>query len=250
MKVTSDKRERLDKLMVDLNLAPSRARARALILAGRVRVDSRVADKAGAVVKPGSRVELLEGAEYVSRGGEKLEHAVRHFNLVIQDKVALDVGASTGGFTECLLRHGARKVYAVDVGYGQLAWQLRTDPRVVVMERTNARTLAPSLFQERPQLATVDVSFISLALVLPPVAHVLADRGEIIALIKPQFEAGREKVGKGGVVRDPAVHAEVIDKIVALTEDIEFDSRGVIESPILGPAGNKEFLIYLIRRGS
>jgi 23S rRNA (cytidine1920-2'-O)/16S rRNA (cytidine1409-2'-O)-methyltransferase len=250
MRATSDKRERLDKLMVDLNLAPTRAKARALILAGRVRVDSHPADKAGEVVKPGSDVELVEGAEFVSRGGEKLECAVRYFNPVVQDKIAIDVGASTGGFTECLLRHGARKVYAVDVGYGQLAWQLRTDPRVVVMERVNARMLTPALFDERPQFATVDVSFISLSLILPALANVLTHDGEIIALIKPQFEAGREKVGKGGVVRDPAVHIEVIDRIAALAESLRFSSKGVIDSPILGPAGNKEFFMYLTRHNS
>jgi 23S rRNA (cytidine1920-2'-O)/16S rRNA (cytidine1409-2'-O)-methyltransferase len=242
-----NKKDRLDRLLVESKLAPTRARARALILGGRVRVDSQVADKAGALVKPGSTIEVLEQNEFVSRGGEKLEYAVQHFRPEIEGKVALDVGASTGGFTDCLLQHGARKVYAVDVGYGQLAWQLRNDSRVVVMERTNARNLAPEMFDEQPQFATIDVSFISLTLVLPPVAAVLSEDGEIFALIKPQFEAGRENVGKGGVVRDEAVHKQVIEKIASFALDMGLRSMGVVESPLLGPAGNKEFFIYLAK---
>ena len=243
----ADKKDRLDKLLVELNLVPTRAKARALILAGRVKVDSHVIDKAGTSVKPGSSIEVAEGSGFASRGGEKLEHAIGHFRAEIEDKVALDVGASTGGFTDCLLQHGARKVYAVDVGYGQLAWALRTDPRVIVMDRTNARALTPEMFEERPQLASIDVAFISLTLVLPAVAGVLCDDGEILALIKPQFEAGRRHVGKGGVVRDAAVHEKVVEKIVGFAAERGLSSRGVVESPLLGPAGNKEFFAYLVK---
>jgi len=247
VEATADKKDRLDKLLVDLKLAPTRAKAQALILAGRVKVDSHVVDKAGASVKPGSSIEVAGGSEFASRGGEKLEHAIGHFHGRIKDKVALDVGASTGGFTDCLLQHGARKVYALDVGYGQLAWAIRNDPRVVVMERTNARALTRDMFEELPQLAAIDVSFISLTLVLPPVARVLTDDGEIFALIKPQFEAGRKHVGKGGVVRDPAVHEQTVEKIVRFARDLGLTSKGVVESPLLGPAGNKEFFVNLVK---
>jgi 23S rRNA (cytidine1920-2'-O)/16S rRNA (cytidine1409-2'-O)-methyltransferase len=245
----ADRKDRLDKLLVDLKLAPTRAKARALILAGRVRIDAHIADKAGALVKPGSNIEVTEQSEFVSRGGEKLEYAIQHFRPEIKGKVALDVGASTGGFTDCLLRHGATKVYAVDVGYGQLAWPLRNDPRVVVMERTNARSLAPEAFDERPRFATIDVSFISLTLILPPACAVLSDDGEILALIKPQFEAGREHVGKHGVVRDAAVHKKVVEKITDFAQGIGLRSMGFVESPLLGPAGNKEFFTYLVKSG-
>ena len=247
MEAIVNKKDRLDNLLVELKLTPTRAKARALILAGRVRVDSKIIDKAGASVKPGSTIEVLEQNEFVSRGGEKLEHAIQHFHPEIEGKVALDVGASTGGFTDCLLQHGARKVYAVDVGYGQLAWQLRNDSRVVVMERTNARNLTLEMFEEQPRFATIDVSFISLTLVVPPVAAVLVGDGEILALIKPQFEAGRENVGKGGVVRDEAMHKQVIEKIARFAREIGLYSMGVVESPLRGPAGNKEFFIYLAK---
>ena len=241
------KKDRLDRLLVELKLSPTRAKAKALILAGRVKVDSRVVDKAGTLVSPGSDIEVTQPSRFVSRGGERREYALERFSLNLEDKSALDVGASTGGFTDCLLQHGAGKVYAVDVGYGQLAWSLRTDERVVVLERTNARGLTPEMFDERPQLATIDVSFISLNLVLGPVADVLDEHGEIIALIKPQFEAGRKQVGKGGVVRDPAVHEQVIEKVGAFAESIGLISKGTVESPLLGPAGNKEFFIYLVK---
>jgi len=242
-----NKKDRLDKLLVELRLSPTRAKAKALILAGLVKVDSRLVDKAGALVKAGSIIEVTEQSRFVSRGGEKLEFALRHFSLDVEGKVALDVGASTGGFTDCLLQRGARKVYAVDVGYGQLAWSLRSDSRVVVIERTNARNLRPEMFDERPRLATIDVSFISLGLVMGPVADVLADDGEMIALIKPQFEAGRQQVGKGGVVRDPAVHEQVIEKVGGIAQGLGLISKGVVESPLLGPAGNKEFFIYVAK---
>jgi 23S rRNA (cytidine1920-2'-O)/16S rRNA (cytidine1409-2'-O)-methyltransferase len=241
----ADRKDRLDKTLVDLHLAPTRARAMSLILAGRVKVDSHVVDKAGASVKPGSAIEVADENNYVSRGGEKLEFALQHFKPGLKDKVALDVGASTGGFTDCLLRHGVRKVYAVDVGYGQLAWQLRNDPRVIIMERKNARNLTPGMFDERPEFATVDVSFISLTLALPPIAEVLSSPGDIIALIKPQFEAKREHVRKGGVVRDAAIHTKVTEKIVDFARSIRLDPQGVVESPLLGPAGNKEFFVHL-----
>ncbi len=241
------KKDRLDKLLVELKLCPTRARARALILAGRVKVDTHVVDKAGAQIAAGSEVEVAQQSRFVGRGGEKLDFALERFELEIEGKTALDVGASTGGFTDCLLQRGAARVHAVDVGYGQLAWSLRSDPRVVVIERTNARTLQPDMFDERPDIATIDVSFISLTLVLGPVADALGERGEIIALIKPQFEAGREQVGKGGVVRDPAVHEQVIDKISSFVQKLGFISRGVIESPLLGPAGNKEFFIHIVK---
>jgi len=241
------KKERLDKLLVELNVVATRAKARALILGGSVKIDSNIADKAGAVVKPGSVLEVSEKSEFVSRGGEKLKSALDHFHPDLDGKIALDVGASTGGFTDCLLKYGARKVYAVDVGYGQLAWELRNDPRIVVLERTNARNLQRDMFEEPPQFAVIDVSFISLTLVLPATAAVLSADGEIMALIKPQFEAGREHVGKGGVVRDDAVHRRVIQKISDFAADSGLLSRGVIESPLLGPAGNKEFFIYLAK---
>ncbi len=249
VEIPVDKKDRLDRLLPAMGFAPTRARARALILAGRVKVDSRVVDKAGALVKPGSIIEITGRNRYVSRGGEKLEHALEYFSLDVRDVTAADIGASTGGFTDCLLQHGAGKVYAIDVGYGQLAWSLRRDPRVVVIERTNARRLAPGLFEERPGLATIDVSFISLTLVLEPVADVLANGGGILALVKPQFEAGRRQVGKGGVVRDPAVHEQVVQKVVDFAESLGLTSRDSVESPLLGPAGNKEFFVYLVKPG-
>jgi 23S rRNA (cytidine1920-2'-O)/16S rRNA (cytidine1409-2'-O)-methyltransferase len=244
----AEKKERLDKLLVEHQVTATRAKARALILGGYVKVDSKIVDKAGAVVKPNSVVDVLEKSEFVSRGGEKLKFALDHFKLAVKEKVTIDVGASTGGFTDCLLQYGARKVYAIDVGYGQLAWQLRNDPRVIVMERMNARELRRELFEETPEIATIDVSFISLTLVLPPITEVLAERGDIVALIKPQFEAGREHVGKGGVIRDAVVHRQVIEKIETFAPTIDLMSRGVIESPLLGPAGNKEFFIHLVKQ--
>ena len=248
MQFTAEKKERLDRLLVERNAVSTRAKARALILGGYVKVDSKTVDKAGALVNPGSSVEVAEKAQFASRGGEKLKFALDHFRPDIHGKAAIDVGASTGGFTDCLLQYGARKVYAVDVGYGQLAWELRNDSRVVVMERVNARALRPEMFDESPRFAVVDVSFISLTLILPAVAAVLAENSEIIALIKPQFEAGREKVGKGGVVRDPAVHRQVVQKIVDFAPTIGLIPGETIKSPLQGPAGNKEFFIQLAKR--
>jgi 23S rRNA (cytidine1920-2'-O)/16S rRNA (cytidine1409-2'-O)-methyltransferase len=240
-------KDRLDKLLVDSGLAPTRAKARAIILAGQVTVDEEVVDKAGAIIQPGCCIAIVEKSRFVSRGGDKIEHAFRQFRPDIKGKLALDIGASTGGFTDCLLRHGARRVYAIDVGYGQLAWELREDPRVVVVERTNARDLKPDLFAEPPEIATIDASFISLTLLLKPVSEVLADGGQIIALIKPQFEAGREQVGKGGVVRDPEVHIQVVEKIKSFAKGIGLNPKSTMESPLQGPAGNKEFFIYIVK---
>lgn len=247
MKASSDRKDRLDRLLVELEMSPTRAKARAMILAGRVKVDSHVVDKAGAMVRAGSEIEMAELSRFVSRGGEKLEGALEHFSLDVEGRTALDVGASTGGFTDCLLKRGASKVYAVDVGYGQLAWPIRNDPRVVVMERTNARALRAEMFDEPPSLATIDASFISLNLILGPVKQVLSGKGEIVALIKPQFEAGRKQVGKGGVVRDPAIHEAVIEKITEFAQGIGLVSGGVTQSPLIGPAGNKEFFIHLLK---
>ncbi|MBE0598575.1 MAG: TlyA family RNA methyltransferase [Desulfuromonadales bacterium] len=239
-------KDRLDKLLVDRGLVPSRERARALILAGRVMVADRMIDKAGAAVPLDAEVRLTgEDLPYVSRGGLKLEKALDAFGIDPAGLVALDVGASTGGFTDCLLQRGASRVYAVDVGYGQLAWKLRSDPRVVSLERTNIRDLTPERLPERPTLAVIDASFISLALVLPPTLALLLPGAQVIALIKPQFEVGKGNVGKGGVVRDPRQHAEVVAKIEIFAAQLGLDVLGTTESPLLGPKGNKEFLIWL-----
>ena len=240
------KRERLDKLLVERGLVQSREEGQARILAGEVFVGDRSAAKAGSLIDSDAAIRLRGGAPpYVSRGGIKLEKALREFGVAVQDKVALDVGASTGGFTHCLLAFGARQVVAVDVGYGQLDWKLRNDPRVVVLEKKNIRFLEPEELPQAPQLATIDVSFISLRLVLPRVRDLIAPRGEVVALIKPQFEVGKGKVGKGGVVRDAGEHARVIEEIKAAAVAFGFAALGVTESPLLGPKGNKEFFIYL-----
>ncbi len=242
------KKIRLDKLLVDRALVQSRERARALILAGKVVVGDHTVDKAGAPVPEDAEVRL-KGTDipYVSRGGLKLEKGLAQFDLEVQGRVAIDVGASTGGFTDCLLQRGAAKVYAVDVGYGQLAWSLREDPRVVNLERTNIRELSVDRLDDRPSLAVIDASFISLDKVLPPTLALLADEAEVVALIKPQFEVGRGEVGKGGVVRNADKHAEVVERIRGLAETLGCTVLGVIESPILGPKGNREFLIHLHR---
>jgi len=239
-------KERLDKVLVEKGLVQSRERARALILAGAVLVDDVVVDKAGTKV-PLTATFRLRGDDipFVSRGGLKLQKALEVFPVSIQQRIAIDVGASTGGFTDCLLQHGAEKVYAVDVGYGQLAWSLRTDPRVVNLERTNIRTLTPDQLAELPDLAVIDASFISLEKVLPPTLLLLRRPAEIIALIKPQFEVGKGDVGKGGVVRDQALHDQVKLRIWEFAEMIGCAACGIEESPITGPKGNREFLIYL-----
>jgi 23S rRNA (cytidine1920-2'-O)/16S rRNA (cytidine1409-2'-O)-methyltransferase len=244
------KRIRLDVLVTERGLAASREQARRLIMAGAVVINEQRVDKPGMFVDPAATLRIKDEARspYVSRGGHKLEAALRAFQVDVAGVVALDVGASTGGFTDCLLQHGAAKVYAVDVGYGQLAWPLRHDPRVVNLERCNIRTLARSALSEAPTLAVIDASFISLSLVIPPVLALLTPRGRIIALIKPQFEVGKGRVGKGGVVRDPQLHAEVIEKLRSQAESWQVEVLGVIESPLLGPKGNKEFLLYLQKR--
>ena len=240
------KKERIDKLLVDRGLVASRERARALILAGAVLVDEQVVDKAGAQITREAMIRLKgEDIPFVSRGGLKLVKGLDAFALDVRERIALDVGASTGGFTDCLLQRGASKVYAVDVGYGQLAWSLRTDPRVVNLERTNIRHLRGEDLPERPDLAVIDASFISLSIVLPATLSLLTADAIVVALIKPQFEVGKGAVGKGGVVRDTDQHEQVVSKIRRLAEQSGCQVIGVTESPILGPKGNKEFLICL-----
>jgi 23S rRNA (cytidine1920-2'-O)/16S rRNA (cytidine1409-2'-O)-methyltransferase len=239
-------RERLDKLLVDRGLVQSRERARALILAGKVLVAGQVADKAGLQVELAAEVRLREADHpFVSRGALKLVRALDHFVLDPAGRCALDVGASTGGFTDVLLRRGARKVIAIDVGYGQLDYRLRQDPRVVVRERENIRYTEVGSLDERPSLAVCDVSFISLGIVLPKMAELVARPAELVCLIKPQFEVGKGQVGKGGVVREPAARQAAVDKIVALAGSLGLGVRGVVESPITGPAGNVEYLIAM-----
>jgi 23S rRNA (cytidine1920-2'-O)/16S rRNA (cytidine1409-2'-O)-methyltransferase len=240
------KRERLDKLLVERGLVASREEGRRRILAGEVLVDDRPFAKAGSLIDADSSIRLRGKAlPYASRGGVKLEGALRHFRIDVKDKIVLDAGASTGGFTDCLLAFGARRVYAVDVGYGQLDWKLRNDPRVVVLEKTNIRYLEAGRLPEPPAFAAIDVSFISLRLVLPQVRSLLISKGEIAALIKPQFEVGKGKVGKGGVVRGPEEHERVIEEIKQAAGALDLEVIGVAESPLVGPKGNKEFFIYL-----
>jgi 23S rRNA (cytidine1920-2'-O)/16S rRNA (cytidine1409-2'-O)-methyltransferase len=238
--------ERLDKLLVKRGLVQSRERAKAIILAGMVVVDDRVVDKAGTLVEHNSRVRVKDSDySYVSRGGPKLEGALQAFQVDPRGKVAMDIGASTGGFTDCLLQKGAKKVYAVDVGYGQLAWRLRQDPRVVNLERRNIRYLKPDEIGERVDLAVIDTSFISVEKFLPNVLQMVRDGGRIVALLKPQFEVGKAEVGKGGVVRDKRKHQQVLDRVSRFSESIGLKVRGTMESPLLGPKGNREFFVYL-----
>jgi len=241
---------RLDVLLVERGLAASRERARALILAGQVEVAGQVADKAGAPCDPAAEIRLRQPDHpYVSRGALKLVRALDEFGVDPAGAVALDIGASTGGFTDLLLRRGATRVYAIDVGYGQLAWSLRSDPRVVVLERENVRHLDPSVIPEPAQLATIDVSFISLTLILLRVAELMHPPAgasvPIICLVKPQFEAGRDKVMRGGVVRDPAARAGALDKVRGFAAERGFAVGPAVDSPIPGPAGNLEFLLLL-----
>jgi 23S rRNA (cytidine1920-2'-O)/16S rRNA (cytidine1409-2'-O)-methyltransferase len=243
-------KQRLDLLLVERGLAESREQARRLIMAGEVLVDEQVSDKPGRTVSLTSALRVRTPLPYVSRGGQKLEAALKAFAVDVTGKVAVDVGASTGGFTDCLLQHGASRVYAIDVGYGQLAWKLRSDPRVVVLERTNIRHLSQLPEAVLADLAVIDASFISLALVLPPTLNLLTAQGEIIALIKPQFEAGQEDVGKGGVVRDAKVHQRVLQETLDLAPTLGLNVAGLIASPLLGPAGNVEFLVWLRQEGT
>ncbi len=239
-------RKRLDILLTERGLAPSRERARALIMAGAVRVEDRPAGKPGLMVAEAQRIEVVGGElSYVSRGGLKLEAALDGYALDVDGWVCLDVGASTGGFTDCLLQRGATRVCAVDVGYGQLAWKLRQDPRVVVLERTNIRRMDPTRLPEPVDLVTIDVAFISLKLVVPAVLPFCKPGGRILPLVKPQFEVGRGEVGKGGVVRDPAQHARVLAELTRCFSDLGLSCADAIPSPILGPKGNREFFMLL-----
>ncbi len=242
-------RERLDIVLVSRGLAPSREKAAGLILAGAVTVDGQRVDKVGALVDSASSLEVTAGPKFVSRGGDKLAPALEAFAVAPTGRICLDVGASTGGFTHCLLDRGATRVYAVDVGHGQLDARLRADGRVVVMEKINARQLAPAAFPDPPDLATVDVSFISLEKVLPAVFGVLAPAGEVVALVKPQFEVGKGLVGKGGVVRDAAHHREVLCRVARFAVLHGWHARGVAASPLRGPKGNREFFLFLTKRG-
>ena len=237
---------RLDVFMVEQNMAPSRSAAQAMIMAGDVYIDNQKAMKAGETVKGTENIEVRsKGPSYVSRGGLKLEKAMKVFPASPSGKVCMDIGASTGGFTDCMLQNGAVKVYSVDVGYGQLAWKLRQDERVVNMERTNIRYIDRALVTEPLEFFSVDVSFISLKPVLPVAYELLKEGGEGVCLIKPQFEAGREKVGKKGVVREKSTHIEVIERVLEFTKEIGFSVKGLDFSPIKGPEGNIEYLMYI-----
>ena len=240
-------KERLDVLLIKKGLAPSREKAKAVIMAGSVYVDGQKEDKAGSVFdEESAQIEVRGHAlPYVSRGGLKLEKALQVFPITLTDKICMDIGASTGGFTDCMLQNGAAKVYSVDVGYGQLDWKLRQDERVVCMEKTNFRYMTPEDIPDVLDFASVDVSFISLDKILTPAYALLKEQGEMVALIKPQFEAGREKVGKKGVVREPKVHEEVMAKIVRHADEVSFEVLGLSYSPIRGPEGNIEYLIHL-----
>jgi 23S rRNA (cytidine1920-2'-O)/16S rRNA (cytidine1409-2'-O)-methyltransferase len=248
--VNSPRRERLDVLLVKRGIAATREKARRAVMAGQVVVDGVPETKPGTFVKSTSEIELrpLKGKRvYVSRGGEKLIKALEIFEIDVRDKVVMDIGASTGGFTDCLLQHGAGRVYAIDVGYGQLAWELRKNPKVVVLERTNVRYLEPWRIPEPVDFITVDVSFISVVKFIENLLTFLKDDGGLVILIKPQFEAGREEVQKGGVVRDSDVHIATIQRLVGFLEGIGLEVKGLTYSPITGPAGNIEFLVYAIR---
>ncbi|PXX57159.1 23S rRNA (cytidine1920-2'-O)/16S rRNA (cytidine1409-2'-O)-methyltransferase [Hungatella effluvii] len=239
-------KERLDVLLVKRNLAESREKAKAVIMSGIVYVEGQKEDKAGTTFDESANIEVRgHTLKYVSRGGLKLEKAMSHFGVMLEGKTCMDVGSSTGGFTDCMLQNGAVRVYAVDVGHGQLAWKLRNDERVVCMEKTNIRYVTPDEIPEKIDFASIDVSFISLTKVLEPVKKLLKEDGEIVCLIKPQFEAGREKVGKKGVVREKSVHLEVIEMVIAYAVSIGFEVLHLEYSPIKGPEGNIEYLLYL-----
>jgi len=239
-------KKRLDVLLTEQGYADTRSKAQAIIMAGQVYVDGQKADKPGISYEESVRIEVRgESCPYVSRGGLKLEKALRDFGVKPEGYVCSDSGASTGGFTDCLLQQGASKVFAIDVGYGQLDWKIRSDPRVVVMERTNIRYVTPEQLGEPLDLSVIDVSFISLKIVLPAIKALLKPDGQVLCLIKPQFEAGREKVGKKGVVRDPQTHREVLDSFVELAKQLDFTILGLTFSPVKGPEGNIEFLGHL-----
>ena len=243
-------KDRLDILLVKRGLAESREKAKAVIMSGIVYVDGQKEDKAGQTFADTANIEVRGNTlKYVSRGGLKLEKAMECFDVSVKDKVCMDIGASSGGFTDCMLQNGAKKVYAVDVGHGQLAWKLRNDTRVVVMEKTNIRYVKPEDIGESIDFASIDVSFISLSKVLPAAYNLLGECGEIVALIKPQFEAGREKVGKKGVVREKSTHIEVIQNCFAYAKDNGFFVRELEFSPVKGPEGNIEYLYHLVKSG-
>lgn len=239
-------KERLDVLLVKRGLAPSREKAKTMIMEGNVFVNNNREDKAGSTFAEDAPIEIHGNTlKYVSRGGLKLEKAMTHFSISLDGMVCMDIGASTGGFTDCMLKNGAKKVYSVDVGYGQFAWKLRQDPRVVCMEKTNIRYVTPEDIDDVLDFASVDVSFISLTKVLPAAYALLKDGGQMVCLIKPQFEAGREKVGKKGVVRDKAVHEEVIERIITFALENGFSVHHLEYSPIKGPEGNIEYLVHI-----
>lgn len=244
-------KERLDVYMVNRGMSESRQKAQQIIMSGIVYVNGLKVDKSGFSVSEEDKVEIRgETCPYVSRGGYKLEKAVKSFGLVLDNLVCMDIGASTGGFTDCMLLNGASKVYSVDVGYGQLAWKLRTDPRVVNLERTNIRKLDPEVIKDRIDFISIDVSFISLKLVLSSIKMYITDNTEIVALIKPQFEAGKDKVGKNGVIRDLRVHKDVVHEVINFCENEGFTVSGLTFSPIKGPKGNIEYLIYLSKKSA
>lgn len=239
-------KKRLDLLTVECGLAPSRERAKALIMAGRIMVDGEPVSKPGTPIPQAAHLTRKgEDLPFVSRGGLKLQAALNRFKIPIAGAICVDIGASTGGFTDCLLQYGARKVYAVDVGYGQLAWKLRQDPRVIAMERTNARHLKPAVFNAPIDVATIDAAFISLRLVIPPLLPCLRSQAALVALIKPQFEVGKGQVGKGGVVRDPRLHDRVVEELKTFFLAHQLAVRDVCASPLKGPKGNREFLMHL-----
>lgn len=239
-------KERLDVLLVKRGLTESRERAKAVIMAGCVFVDGQREDKAGSMFGENAAIEVKGNSlPYVSRGGLKLEKAVKEFGVVLSDRICMDVGASTGGFTDCMLQHGAKKVYSVDVGFGQLAWKLRKDERVVVMEKTNIRYVTSEEISEQIDFVSIDISFISLTKVLVPVRALMKESGQMVCLIKPQFEAGKEKVGKKGVVREKSIHMEVIETVIHFALAIGFDLLNLSFSPVKGPKGNIEYLLYL-----
>lgn len=243
-------KERLDVVLVNRGFAPSREKAKTMIMEGNVFVENNREDKAGTMINPDANIEIHGNTlKYVSRGGLKLEKAMNEFDLKLDGFVCMDIGASTGGFTDCMLQNGAAKVYSVDVGYGQFAWSLRNDERVVCMEKTNIRHVTPEDIGELLDFASCDVSFISLTKVLGPAYALLKDNGQMVCLIKPQFEAGREKVGKKGVVRDPQVHIEVIEKCLAFARETGFAISNLSFSPIKGPEGNIEYLMHIIKGG-
>ncbi len=236
---------RLDAFLTNEGYFESREKAKAAIMAGIVYINGQKALKAGDNIKPDDKIEVRGGMEFVSRGGYKLKKAMSVFPISLEGKVCMDIGASTGGFTDCMLQRGAVRVYCVDVGYGQLAWKLRSDERVINLERTNVRYITEEQIPEKTDFSSIDVSFISLCLVLPKVYELLCDTGECVALIKPQFEAGKEKVGKKGVVREKSTHIEVVNKIVDFAKETGFTVKGIDYSPIKGPEGNIEYLLYL-----